>query len=88
VDYALPRSWHPLRYIWRPLLARLEPFALDLWRDEIAKWLPRIGASCLRKTTFFGGLYQKVVITRWTKVVSRDTNVAPHRAIIDAGLDL
>jgi hypothetical protein len=28
-----------LRYIWRPLLARLEPFALDLWRDEIAKWL-------------------------------------------------
>lgn len=64
VDYALPRSWHPLRYIWRPLLARLEPFALDLWRDEIAKWLPRIGARCLRKTTFFGGLYQKVVITR------------------------
>jgi ubiquinone/menaquinone biosynthesis C-methylase UbiE len=64
VDYALPRSWHPLRYIWRPLLAKLEPFALDLWRHEIVKWLPRIGSTYLHKTTFFGGLYQKVVITR------------------------
>ena len=43
---------------------RLEPFALDLWRNEITRWLPRIGVSDLRKTTFFGGLYQKVVITR------------------------
>jgi ubiquinone/menaquinone biosynthesis C-methylase UbiE len=64
VDYALPRSWHPLRYLWRPLLARLEPFALDLWHHEIAKWLPRMGSGGLRKKTFFGGLYQKVVITR------------------------
>jgi ubiquinone/menaquinone biosynthesis C-methylase UbiE len=63
VDYALPRPWHPLRYLWRPLLARLEPFALDLWRNEITRWLPR-GRARLRKTTFFGGLYQIVVITR------------------------
>ena len=33
VDYALPHPWHPLRYLWRPLLATLEPFALDLWRE-------------------------------------------------------
>ena len=64
VDYALPRAWNPLRYLWRPLLARLEPFALDLWRNEITKWLPRMAGVRLRKTTFFGGLYQKVVITR------------------------
>jgi ubiquinone/menaquinone biosynthesis C-methylase UbiE len=64
IDYARPRWWHPLRYVWRPLLAKLEPFALDLWRDEIAKWLPGGGATCLRRVTFFGGLYQKVVITR------------------------
>jgi ubiquinone/menaquinone biosynthesis C-methylase UbiE len=63
VDYALPRPWHPLRYFWRPLLARLEPFALDLWRNEITRWLP-CGRTHVRKTTFFGGLYQKVVITR------------------------
>jgi len=63
VDYDLPRWWHPLRYMWRPLLARLEPFALDLWRDEIGIWLPRRGIH-VRKESFFGGLYQKVVIKR------------------------
>ena len=63
VDYDLPRWWHPLRYVWRPLLAKLEPFALDLWRDEIAEWLPQASIH-IRKEPFFGGLYQKVVITR------------------------
>jgi ubiquinone/menaquinone biosynthesis C-methylase UbiE len=64
VDYDLPRWWHPLRYIWRPLLAKLDPFALDLWRTEIAEWLPPGRGNGLRKQSFFGGLYQKVVITR------------------------
>jgi ubiquinone/menaquinone biosynthesis C-methylase UbiE len=62
VDYALPHWWHPLRYLWRPLLARLEPFALDLWRQELARWLPQSNRGRLRKVTFFGGLYQKVVV--------------------------
>jgi ubiquinone/menaquinone biosynthesis C-methylase UbiE len=64
VDYALPRWWHPLRYLWRPLLAALEPFALDLWRHEIAHWLPATARTGWRKQSFFGGLYQKIVITR------------------------
>jgi ubiquinone/menaquinone biosynthesis C-methylase UbiE len=64
VDYALPRWWHPLRYLWRPLLAALEPFALDLWRHEIAHWLPAGEPAGWRKQSFFGGLYQKVVIRR------------------------
>ena len=64
VDYALPRWWHPLRYLWRPLLAVLEPFALDLWRQEIADWLPPAAQGRLCKQSFFGGLYQKIVITR------------------------
>jgi ubiquinone/menaquinone biosynthesis C-methylase UbiE len=64
VDYALPRWWHPLRYLWRPLLAALEPFALDLWRHEIAHWLPAGARAGWRKQSFFGGLYQKVVIKR------------------------
>ena len=65
VDYAMPRWWHPLRYLWGPLLARLEPFALDLWREEIANFLLRLeGGAKLHKQLFFGGLYQKVVITR------------------------
>jgi ubiquinone/menaquinone biosynthesis C-methylase UbiE len=64
VDYALPRWWHPLRYLWRPLLATLEPFALDLWRHEIAHWLPEAVQAGWPKQSFFGGLYQKVVIKR------------------------
>jgi ubiquinone/menaquinone biosynthesis C-methylase UbiE len=64
VDYALPCWWHPLRYLWRPLLAKLEPFALDLWREEIVVWLPRYAAVKSRKQVFFGGLYQKLVIIR------------------------
>ncbi len=64
IEYARPRWWHPLRYLWRPLLATLEPFALDLWREEIADWLPRYAVVRSRKQVFFGGLYQKLVLTR------------------------
>lgn len=64
VDYAAPRWWHPLRYLWGPVLICLEPFALDLWRKEIACWFPPGYALPTRKESFFGGLYQKVVITR------------------------
>jgi ubiquinone/menaquinone biosynthesis C-methylase UbiE len=65
VDYSMPRWWHPLRYLWRPLLAKLEPFALDLWRQEIVDCLPATRANRrLQKESFFGGLYQKVVVTR------------------------
>jgi ubiquinone/menaquinone biosynthesis C-methylase UbiE len=40
VDYHLPVRLHPLRYMFRPVLRALEPFALDLWRHELAQWLP------------------------------------------------
>ena len=63
VDYARPRWWNPLRYLWGPLLALLEPFALDLWDHEIATWLPGHGMRHERRS-FFGGLYQKLVLTR------------------------
>ena len=64
IDYARPRWWHPLRYLWKPVLAQLEPFALDLWRDEITTWCPQLWTAQIRRETFFGGLYQKLVITR------------------------
>jgi len=63
VDYARPRWWNPLRYVWGPVLALLEPFALDLWESEIARWLPQSCRQRLRKRSFFGGLYQKLVLT-------------------------
>ena len=64
VDYASPRWWHPLRYLWAPMLALLEPFALDLWRNDIVRWLPSDVTLGIRRKTFFGGLYQEVVIRR------------------------
>ena len=65
VDYHRPHPRHPLRRAMRMLLRRLEPFALDLWQSEIDEFLPDgAGLASIRKQTYFGGLYQKVVITR------------------------
>ena len=64
VDYARPRWWHPLRYLFPILFARLEPFALDIWREEIADWLSQSRATITRERRFFGGLYQLVVARR------------------------
>ncbi len=64
VDYARPRWWHPLRYLFPLLLAALEPFALDLWREEITSWLPDSCAKSAHKRLFFGGLYQLLVSRR------------------------
>jgi len=44
------------------ILSVLEPFALGLWRHEIADWLPS-RVSELKKELAFGGLYQRLVIT-------------------------
>jgi ubiquinone/menaquinone biosynthesis C-methylase UbiE len=63
VDYHRPASWHPLRAVMKWILRTFEPFAMDLWRHEVAEWLPA-GALALRKKTFYGGLYQKLVLTR------------------------
>jgi ubiquinone/menaquinone biosynthesis C-methylase UbiE len=64
VDYHRPDASHPLRGLMAWILRRFEPFALDLWRYDVAHWLPRsILDRDIRKETFWGGLYQKVVIT-------------------------
>lgn len=64
VDYARPRWWHPLRYLLRAVLATLEPFALDLWRDDIANWVPAPCMSQSKSKSFFGGLYKMTTFTR------------------------
>lgn len=65
VDYHRPRALNPFKYLMMPVLATLEPFAMDMWRGEISEWLPA-GAqpAKLEKHSYFGELYQKVVITR------------------------
>jgi ubiquinone/menaquinone biosynthesis C-methylase UbiE len=62
VDYHSPVAWHPLRSVMRWVLRTFEPFALDLWANEIAHWLPP--DVKIRKETYCGGLYQKLVLSR------------------------
>jgi SAM-dependent methyltransferase len=64
VDYHRPRALHPLRWLMAPLLARLEPYALDLWRSEVTEWFPAGAAARCSKRTYFGGLYQRLVVER------------------------
>lgn len=65
VDYHGPNAWNPVRHPLRALLKRLEPFADDLWTNEIETHLPsNLVLADIRKETYFGGLYQKVVLTR------------------------
>lgn len=65
VDYHRPHDWHPLKQVVRAALRRLEPFALDLWSAELEDYLPNeISPLRVHRKTFFGGLYQKVVLIR------------------------
>ena len=63
VDFARPAAWHPLKYIWHPVLRLLEPFARDLWAHPVETWLPESHRDrIVSRTGYFGNFYQKVVI--------------------------
>ena len=65
VDYHRPRQLHPHRYFMPLVLRTLEPFAMDLWRHEISHWIaPDAPIGDMEKTLYFGGLYQKLVISK------------------------
>ena len=61
VDYHRPEAMNPLYWPMLAILRTLEPFALDLWRHELANWLP-CAAKQGEKRTFFGRLYQLVTV--------------------------
>lgn len=63
VDYHRPAWWHPLRGVMHFILARFEPFALDLWAHGLEAWMPA-GATIAAKRTMWGGLYQQLVVVR------------------------
>jgi ubiquinone/menaquinone biosynthesis C-methylase UbiE len=64
VDYHGPRRRNPFRYVMKPVLTWLEPFAMDLWRQELPAFMPAtVRPEQLRSEFYFGGLYQKVVLT-------------------------
>merc|ERR1712129_234870 len=46
VDYHRPVSkMNPFLYIMRPILTYLEPFAIDLWNEEIGDYVADINAK-------------------------------------------
>jgi hypothetical protein len=52
-----------MRYLMWPVLNTLEPFALDLWKEPLAEYLPpHIDPGQTRLRYYAGGLYQKLVI--------------------------
>lgn len=63
VDYHGPKRSNPMRYVMKPILTMLEPFAMDLWREELPAFMPaEIKPEHLASNFYFGGLYQKVVL--------------------------
>ena len=65
VDYHKPHWANPFRYIMMPVFYTLEPFAFGVWKKEIIDWVPAgLRPKKIKKETLFGGLYQKVVMTR------------------------
>jgi ubiquinone/menaquinone biosynthesis C-methylase UbiE len=65
LDYHRPVRWHPCRPLMAEVFRRLEPYALDLWMHRIADFLPDAPRpACWSHRTYFGGLYQKLVLVR------------------------
>ena len=63
VDYHGPRSSNPMRYVMKPILTWLEPYAMDLWREELPAFMPaEVQPEQIESEFYFGGLYQKVVV--------------------------
>jgi ubiquinone/menaquinone biosynthesis C-methylase UbiE len=64
VDYHGPKRSNPMRYVMKPILTWLEPFAMDLWRDELPAFMPEtVKPEQIESEFYFGGLYQKIVLT-------------------------
>lgn len=65
VDYHCPARWNPLRPLMYAVFRALEPYAHELWRHELAEFLPADAQpAAVDKQTFFGGLYQRLILTR------------------------
>ncbi len=62
VDYHNPAWWQPIRYILKLVNHYLEPFAEALWKNEIRHYAEDSERFEWRKKTFFGGVYQCVVV--------------------------
>ncbi|MCM1513301.1 MAG: rhodoquinone biosynthesis methyltransferase RquA [Oxalobacter formigenes] len=64
-EFHLPHPLHPLKWWQRLVFGLFEPFAMDMWRNELTHYFPDdVCYRVIGKTTYFGGLYQKLVVTK------------------------
>jgi len=64
VDYHGPKRSNPMRYVMKPILSWLEPYAMDLWREELPAFFPEsVKPEQIESEFYFGDLYQKIVVT-------------------------
>jgi len=64
IDYHLPLSYNPLKYIIRAVNRLYQPFAETLWKKSIKELTPKAETCTWTQQTYFGGIYQKVVATK------------------------
>ncbi len=65
VDYHRAHGWHPLHWPMKAVLATLEPYALDLWRNSIEHFMPADAPiKLVSKRLHFAGLYQLLEFER------------------------
>lgn len=64
VDYYNPSIFNPVRLILKLVNTFLEPFAMEMWEKEIKDFAKEPNRFNWEKTTYFGGVYQKVVVTK------------------------
>lgn len=65
VEFHKPKWWHPLRLYQRLVFMLFEPFATDMWEHDLTEYFPPgLQYTIDRKNTYFGDLYQKLVITK------------------------
>lgn len=64
IDYHKPHWAHPVRPILSVVCDLLEPFARSVWTHELSAFASHPDDFVWTKQTYFGGVYQKVVVTR------------------------
>lgn len=65
VEFHKPNSNNVLRFWQRLVFFLFEPFATDMWHQPLESYFPQKNAyHILRKNTYFGGMYQKIVVQK------------------------
>jgi ubiquinone/menaquinone biosynthesis C-methylase UbiE len=64
IDYHKPHWAHPLKGITSLVFDTLEPFAKDLWSNEISHFASIADEFAWSKQTYFGNLFQRTIARR------------------------